>query len=388
MRDVVIVQRIVCEYRKVFFSCLREELYADGINLRLVVGSARRGEEKIDVLDELSFGERRTTTYFYKKVCWIHGLYSAVKSADMVVFVQENSALYIYPLLFMRLLRKKSPKLGFWGHGANMGRVKSRLLPDIWRRFWLRRVDWWFAYTDKTKGILMDAGFSAEKITVVNNSTDTVSLRTAVNESRKNAELLFEDIFGCRRSRESRVAVFCGRLIESKMILFMLSSLLLIRENIPEFFMIIVGDGPLSEEVELFCSKNSWCKWIGAKWNTDRSEYLAVADIWLNPGALGLAVTDAFGVGLPLATTDNNTHGPEILYLENHKTGVITVPAVNEYADAVAQLLKDADLLAKAKMAAEKEGLKYSAEIMAKRFASGIGESLTSNSAVRERSRA
>ena len=381
MKEVVIIQRIVCEYRKAFFRALQKEAETAGINLRLIVGSPRRGEEGADVLDQLSFGERKSTTYFYKKVCWIHGLYSAVKKADMVIFVQENAALYIYPLLFMRLLGRKSPALCFWGHGANMGRTKSRILPDMWRRFWLRRVDWWFAYTTKTKGILTAAGFPSDKITVVNNSTDTVALRTAVNNKIMHADLLFSEIFGRPRNGKSRVGIFCGRLIESKMISFLLDSIRLIHEQLPDFFMIIIGDGPLREDVGQFCAENSWCKWVGAKWSTERADYLAVANIWLNPGAVGLAVTDAFAVGLPLATTDNRTHGPEIAYLEHTKTGLITETDVDNYASEVLRVLTEDKLLPSAKSAAADAGRKYSVESMAARFADGIESCLTADKA-------
>jgi len=379
MKEVVIVQRVVCEYRKAFYSCLRKELSAKDINLRLITGTPRRGEEAFDVLDDLSFGERRATTYFYKTVCWIHGLHSATKSADMVILVQENAALYTYPFLLMRLMGKEIPRLGFWGHGANMGRVDSRILLDKWREFWLRRVDWWFAYTAKTKGILTTAGFSSDRITVVNNSTDTTLLREIVNKQRARSDQLFAEIFCCSRSRESRVGFYCGRLIESKMILFLLDSIKQIHARLPGFFMIIVGDGPLSEDVKLFCADNNWCKWTGAKWSSERADYLSVADIWLNPGALGLAVTDAFAAGLPLATTDNKIHGPEISYLEDQKTGLMTKNVVGEYVDSVARILTEDGLLVKAKAEAQREGYKYSAEMMANRFAAGIDECMKTN---------
>lgn len=372
MREVVIVQRIVCEYRKAFFRILRKELSARGIRLRLISGSPRQGEEEYDVLDDLPFGERKATTYFHKKICWIHGLVSTAKAADLIILTQENAALYTYPFLVMRLFGKKSPRLGFWGHGANMGRVNASQFLDGWREFWLRQVDWWFAYTSKTMGILIDAKFSADKITVVNNSTDTAPLRVSVNEKRGKVESLFSTIFGCTRSRESRVGVFCGRLVESKMILFLLDSIKQIRAIIPEFYMIILGDGPLRKDVVEFCAVNPWCKWVGPKWGIERSEYLAVSDIWLNPGAVGLAVTDAFASALPLATTDNGMHGPEISYLEHGNNGLITNPVVGEYVDSITGLLSDSGLLLEAKAKASDEGMRYSAENMAGEFAKGI----------------
>jgi glycosyltransferase involved in cell wall biosynthesis len=373
MKNVVIVQRIVCEYRKAFFSVLQKELADRDINLSLIVGTPRPGEESIDVLDSLPFGQRLPTTYFYKKTCWIHRLYATAKTADMVVVVQENSALYTYPLLITRLFGKTTaPRIGFWGHGANMGRVNSRILPDKWRKFWQTRVDWWFAYTNKTKQILTNTGVNSNRITVVNNSTDTDSLRNIVNKKQQQSSQLFLKIFNCRKNNKTRVGIFCGRLIESKMITFLLESISQIHRQLPDFFMIIVGDGPLHAEVEQFCANNSWCRWVGAKWSSDRADYLAIADIWLNPGAVGLAVTDAFAVGLPLATTDNKTHGPEIEYLKNKKNGLITPPIVKNYTVEILQLLTNDSLLQQTRKEAASDGLKYSVDSMAARFASGI----------------
>jgi hypothetical protein len=120
---------------------------------------------------------------------------------------------------------------------------------------------------------------------------------------------------------------------------------------------------------------------VGAKWSTERADYLAVADIWLNPGAVGLAVTDAFAVGLPLATTDNRTHGPEIAYLEHTKTGLITETDVDNYASEVFRVLTEDNLLPRAKSAAAEEGRKYSVESMAARFADGIESCLAADKA-------
>jgi glycosyltransferase involved in cell wall biosynthesis len=370
MKEVVVIQRVVCEYRRAFFCHLRRRLADADINLRLVVGTPRQGEESIDVLDQMSFGERLPTIYFYRKVCWIRNLYSKTKTADMVIFVQENAALYTYPLLLARLLGRRQPRLAFWGHGANLGRRKSNFLSDLWRRFWLRRVDWWFAYTSKTSAILAEAAFPASKVTVVNNSTDTTMLREAVE--KVDPKTVFSSIFGCRWTADKRVGVFCGRLIESKMVEFLLDSISKIHHRMPEFFMVIVGDGPLRECVQDFCEANDWCRWVGASWGSELAEFLAVADVWLNPGAVGLAVVDAFAVGIPLITTDNGMHGPEICYLETGKTGFITAVDSQSYTEAAVDVLADSQRLQQIKCAVEKSGAEYSVEKMAEHFTAGI----------------
>jgi L-malate glycosyltransferase len=372
MREVVIIQRIVCEYRTVFFERLREALAPHDVRLRLISGFPRPGEDAFDLLDTLEFGERFPTTYLRGRACWIRGLRKATGQADLVVLPQENGALYTYPFLFRRLAGRRKPLVAYWGHGSYMGRPRGGSCRDLWKSFWVRHVDWWFAYTARTTRILESAHFPLDRITVVNNATDTSPLRKETDVRRKDSDATFEHLFGCERNRLSRVGVFCGRLIPSKWIGFLLDSVLKIREQLPEFYVTIIGDGPLEPDVSAFCKENTWCKWIGATWGTDRADYLAVADVWLNPGAVGLAVVDAFSVGLPLATTNNGMHGPEICYLEHGRTGLITAPDKDAYVAAIVALLKEDDRLAQAKAQAHEEGARYSVETMARLFASGI----------------
>ena len=111
-----------------------------------------------------------------------------------------------------------------------------------------------------------------------------------------------------------------------KWIPFLLKSLVLIHEVIPEFRMIIIGDGPERKDVESFSANHPWCATTGAKYGLDRVALMSLGDIWLNPGMLGLAVLDAFALGIPVATTANGLHSPEIVYLRDGDNGIISPP--------------------------------------------------------------
>jgi len=43
---------------------------------------------------------------------------------------------------------------------------------------------------------------------------------------------------------------------------------------------------------------------------------------YLNRGAIGLHVLDAFCAGMPMATTQETRHGPEFAYLEDGQNGI------------------------------------------------------------------
>jgi glycosyltransferase involved in cell wall biosynthesis len=151
-----------------------------------------------------------------------------------------------------------------------------------------------------------------------------------------------------------------------------LQALDLIKKSLPEFRAIIIGSGPYSKQVEEFCKERDWCKYIGSKTGAAKVKYLLLGDVWLNPGGLGLAIVDAFALGLPLITTDNNIHGPEIAYLKTGKNGVITRPDVNEFADSVVTLLQDQILLNSLKNGSYESSKKYSIDNMVNNFVDGV----------------
>jgi glycosyltransferase involved in cell wall biosynthesis len=124
--------------------------------------------------------------------------------------------------------------------------------------------------------------------------------------------------------------------------------------------------------VREFAAERPWCAWVGARHGSERAPYLALGDLWLNPGMLGLAVVDALALGIPVATTRNAIHSPEIEYLEHGRNGLLTPPEPNAYAAAVVALLRDPARLAELRRGALNDGASFSAEDMAERFARGV----------------
>lgn len=377
MKKILIIQRVIPDYRVSFFVELEKQLRTRGIVLSLIAGKPPRGRAVKECRDELSFVVKTDNINFCRAIYWMRRAISEAKKYDLVIFEQANGALHLHGI-FLRRFFRQSPKIAFWGHGANLNKSQPHLIRDTWRNYWSGKVDWWFAYTDRSVKLVAECGFPRDRITNVQNAIDTSELRVAREQlGELQIKRVREDLFG--DSSSALTGVFCGRLVALKWIPFLLESLAYIKCEIPSFRMIIVGDGPAGYLVEDFCKSNSWCVHVGAQHGKDRVPYLAQGDLWLNPGMTGLSILDAFALGLPFLTTENGIHSPEIEYLQPGVNGNVCRAEIKAFADMAVALLKDTACLERLKSEALSSGKKYTIHNMAENMAHGIELALNEN---------
>jgi glycosyltransferase involved in cell wall biosynthesis len=87
-------------------------------------------------------------------------------------------------------------------------------------------------------------------------------------------------------------------------------------------------------------------------------------------------VLDAVCAGLPMFTTANARHGPEIEYLEHGRNGFVVADDPAAYADAVIAVLRDPARCAAVAAAARASAREYTLDNMVRSFAQGIEECL------------
>ena len=145
----------------------RHELHLGG-GLGLALG--QRGDAGARLVEgELAWGSRLTVTRYFAggHVCW-QPFSEQLARADMVVMTAENKLLYnLYVQLFERRAR-----VALWGHGANLQGDPNSLRERFKRRVALR-ADWWLAYTEYSRPLILQCGFPQDRITVLNNAVDT-----------------------------------------------------------------------------------------------------------------------------------------------------------------------------------------------------------------------
>ena len=368
---VIITTMYINDYRVPFFNRLRELLADKGVELQLLAGKPSTEEAKKK--DQASPGWEISIPcrYFFKgRVCWFpFGAYA--KKADLTIVTQENKL--IYNLWLLSAGRPK--RIAFWGHGGNLQAKKPNGFKERFKSWTINKVDWWFAYTEMSAGLVRKAGFPPERTTVVNNAVDTGNLAALCKQVRSD---------DCRRMRqqlgltEGPVGLYLGSLQKSKRLDFFLDAVERIHEQVRTFQLVIVGAGPDQAQIETAARRHAWIHYPGPLHGLDKAKVLMLSDVLLNPGMVGLGILDSFVSGTPLFTTECGIHSPEIAYLESGMNGVSTADDVEAYSDAVISALMDPQTLSSLRVGALASAGSYSIERMAQRFSAGICACLSS----------
>lgn len=365
--SVAFIQRRVPHYREPFFAGLYDDLRGRGMTLDVMVSgndpsSAVVGPDGPPWLSKIG---GRQVVVGGRQAVWQDSLRTTA-SHDLVI--TELSPRIVSNLALVRRSRRGGAKVAGYGHGRNFGstRVPGPRSPHA--RL-VRMPDWWFAYNDLSRETVESMGFPAARITTVNNTIDSEPLAAAVAEHRRGG------VDELRRSlglAGGPVAIFCGSLTTRKRLDFVFDAALELRGRFPGLRLLVLGDGPCEPEVRAFAAEHDWVSFPGRVVGLERARYLAVSDVMLMPGLVGLVVVDSFAAGVPLITTDWPFHSPEIQYLSHGENGWRAPDTLDSYVAAVAQILADDELHARLVRGCDDARELYTMQNMVTRFADGI----------------
>ena len=367
-RHVLIVQEHLPHYRVPFFEQLHSLLSARGVNLRLAYS-----EHSSSTLVEGKVPWARTVpTIRSGGLVYQHVLPCSAK-ADLVILPQEVKYIALYTLLARRATSKM--KVAFWGHGRNMQARNANSWAEKVKRVLSKRVDWWFAYNERSAAVVRQLGFPEERITLVQNAIDTKSLTNTHNMLSLQA---IESAHASLGLDSTNVAIYTGGLYEEKRIPFLLEVAAKVRVELPDFHLIIIGGGPQKDLVAQAARDNVWIHYLGPKNDMEKLPYWAISKVSLIPGAVGLGILDSFALGVPLIACRTFGHGPEIAYLKPGINGVMVEQgeSSSDYAAAVVNLLKDDEQRTQLIHAGLRECETLNIETMAQNFAEGIEAAL------------
>lgn len=370
MKKVVIMQHRLLHYRIGLFERLRERCLERGILFHLVHGQPTRQEERKRDVGSLPWADVVHNRYIelrLRDIVW-QPFPQRHCDADLVVMMQENRLLSNYPWLFNWGMRKT--RLGYWGHGRNYQSDFPSGWRERWKKMLISRVDWWFAYTDMTRQILLNGGYPDDRISVLDNAIDNENFQrelTAVLPAQLSA--LREEI---GVDGLAPIGLFCGSLYPDKLLGFMIEAADRIYAALPDFRLVVIGDGPGASEIQAAAKSRPWLNWVGVRKGAEKAAYFRLASVVLNPGLVGLHVLDSFCSGVPMITTPDARHSPEIAYLKDGVNGLVVAGGVSNYADAIIQLLRDPTRLAGIRQASLQDAQRYTLDNMVNNFVDGI----------------
>jgi glycosyltransferase involved in cell wall biosynthesis len=282
----------------------------------------------------------------YQPVFWriARGNYDAI-----VVGHEVKYFVSIVLLLWFRLLGK--PAL-FWGFGTGQdfwdekrggfGKRMTRLINRA-KAGLTGLASGYLAYTASGAAMVVRAGMSPDRVTVLNNTIDLDA------EIAGHKRALGLDRTELRReygiAPDATVFTFVGRLLAGKKVEDLIRVGRKLRLEIPNINieMLIIGDGPERERLEAEAQGESWCRFLGAVHDVDNlSRIFRVTDALTIPGYVGLAVNRAFAHGVPLITIRSAWHSPEIDYVKDGVNGLIL--ETTDFQDGLARFAADPDL--------------------------------------------
>ena len=364
MLNVLIIQEHLPEFRVPFYERLRAVLMANNINLQLVYAPNQRNTFLRGTLDRAT----AVPIHWFGLLAW-QPVLDRARKADLVI-VQQESKYAVNPLLQV-LAKCGGTPVAYWGHGQNFQLPLGKGLTSSLKNFLATKVHWWFAYNDLSAAVVRGLGYPENRITSVGNAIDTTGLIERKKSITRQEIVSVHVELGLN---SENLAVYTGGIYSNKRIKFLLASAILIRAAIPDFELIVIGDGPERNRISAAASRYPWIHDVGPKSDHAKVPYWALAKLLLMPGGVGLVILDSFALGVPLVTTDSALHGPEIDYLKNHINGLM-VPCGNSheiYATAVADLLMDTTRLEGLRAGGLASSAEHTIEKMSANFAAGV----------------
>lgn len=373
-RSVVVILANVKQYRKVFYEQLYDALAASDVDLTVLYSDSNAivalRRDDVDLSPPLGRKISRVSLLNNRLFLQFPPL-GVILRADLIIVVQATRILLNYPLLALSVLGLK--RIAFWGHGKNHQGDPSSISERIKRRL-ANASDWWFAYTEETREHLVSVGVSPDKISVIENAIDTAGFR-------KEVSLVTPGDLAAMRMRlgikdNDPVALYCGALYREKRLPFLLDCADLIAAAIPGFHLIVIGGGPEADFISRHAASRPHVCYLGPLVGREKAVCFRMSQVFLMPGLVGLAILDSFAANLPLITTVDALHSPEIAYLRHEVNGLMLPGDRQAYADGVVELFRDIQRLKFISMNAGQAAMRYTIENMVSNVTSGILDAL------------
>lgn len=363
------------QYRVDFFDLLAQNLSDKGIQLRLVVGNGLPEDEAKGDRATLPWAETRnfrSINVAGHTMLWQPG-FDLMRESDLIITEQATKQLFNLVISYGQRLGRT--KHAFWGHGRNFQASIEGSAGEGLKKAMTQRAHWFFSYNDLSTEAACEFGMDRNRVTPVMNSTDTTRVRHLWRTLPTDAGQRVRAKLGMG---DGPVALYLGGIYSHKRPEFVVKAAEELRDLIPTFEMLVIGDGSSAHLMERASKRHSWFHHLGSHYGDDKVALANVASVQLMPGLVGLNIVDAFAMGIPTVTTGIDYHSPEIEYLVNGENGLILPEDATprEYAESTAALLNDEHRLAKMSMAAESSGRQLSVEDMAERFADGVVQAL------------
>ena len=249
-----------------------------------------------------------------------------------------------------------------WGHGPS-GDSRSRRPKDYAEIPIVRGARHVITYLPGGKDSLVaTTGSSPDRVTPYMNSTDTAELLHARSRLTPAGHQATRDDLGIDDA--SLVALYVGAFDTSKRVDLLVEMAERASALDSRFRLILAGRGPDEDKVKALAASNPSVMWMGYADRDLLAALAAISHAMVIPGRVGLVAVDALALSLPIVTTSDASHAPEIQYLREGETVHYSPGEASSLAELLLSVLKDQRLSPNSAREADVPSIERSADIM------------------------
>jgi len=321
-KKVLIVYHYFAHYR---LPIIKELAKDPDINYTFISGRTTNHDIKIIsnsemIENKVIWKEINNIWLFKKKFLWQSGLIRECLFGkyDSIIFLGTP---YFLSTWFAAILVRLQGKLVyFWTHATV--RNNSR---DMLKTLFFKLANGLFLYGNWAKNRLISLGFNPEKLHVIYNSLD-YETQILVREKLTSTMLLQKkkELF---KNYDLPVLIFIGRIISRKKLDELIDACEKMHQLGMPINLLFVGDGDDRSRLGMLSeSKNlqDYIVFYGETYNeTELAPLIALSDVCVSPGEVGLTAIHSLTYGTPIITHDNPyEQGPEFEIITPGCTGM------------------------------------------------------------------
>jgi len=304
---VLIILPYVNSYRVNLLGKLHEQLEAEDVSLRIAAASPSGRD--VARKDATRFGDielKQIRVRLLGRAILLREFPAGWLASDLVIVEHAVKNLESFVILTLRRLLGK--RTAIWGHGHTITEPTTRLSRTL-QRYMARMSTWYFAYTEGSRDRAVKMGSPASRITTLTNSVDTEPLQKSYAEHMSIEKGPF-------------TLLYVGGLDSSKRIARLLRVAKKIHLLDPRFKLIVGGKGEDEKLVEA-AAADGYIDYRGSMDFDAKARAGRESQAMIITGRVGLAVTDAFAMNLPIITTQWEYHAPEFEYLDSSNSLIV-----------------------------------------------------------------
>lgn len=330
MKKLIHLQPFVPHYREEFFSLLGKRLREDGIGGEPIEQEIYTYERTKDVKSaSFNMGNiacKHVPSKLIKGKLLFYNPFSLFgKDNQVLVLMLHFAHLGTWLLLLTKWLHHR--KIILWGQGISVRRyLKEEKKPDWKLKGMIALADGIWFYMDKEKEQWQKL-FPHKPMVALHNTLTGVDEMVSFRPTMSVAEL--KEKYGIK---QEVIFIFCARFTADRRVDLLLETIK--RLDARKYGFVIIGSGASKPDFSIYNNVYDF----GAVYDTTvKRELFALADVYFQPGWVGLSIVEAMAYGKPIFTFERS---PETLqcveysYIRHGENGMI-FPSME---DCIAQI--------------------------------------------------